>query len=113
MAKGKKTGGRKPGSRNKATAEIRDIIQRNVDFDVLTSKMMELVEGVTVRGSREDGTVYEIDKEPSVPAAKLLLEYGYGKPKEVIELDAGANTTEIVKMFATLVSAAGAGSATP
>ena len=50
--------------------------------------------------------------ESSDPAAKILFEYGYGKPKEVIELDAGANTTEIVKIFAEMVSAAGSGSAT-
>lgn len=115
MAKGGKRNGagRKAGIPNKSTLEIKEIFAQEVDFRVVARKMFELAKGVAVKETGPDGQTEIYTKEPNVPAAKLLLEYGHGKPKEVIELDAGANTAEIVKMFATVVSSSGSGSATP
>jgi len=109
MAKRKKTGGgSRKGKPNKSTQEIREIIQSTVDFAVLTDKMFQLVKGVEVSG--DDGTVYS--QAPNVNAAKLLLEYGYGKPKEVVDLNVGINTAEICKQFAEMVRDSGSGEAT-
>ena len=111
MKKRQKTGGRKKGKPNKVTQEIREIVQSSVDFTVLVNKMFELVKGLEVVGDdKNEDTTYI--QPPNVNAAKLLLEYGFGKPKEVIELDAGENATEIVKIFSEMVSNAGTGSAT-
>jgi hypothetical protein len=92
--KGKPRGGSRKGKPNKSTKEIREIISSCVDFP-------RLVKSLEKRAI-----------ESSDQAAKILFEYGYGKPKEVIEVDAGTNTTEIVKIFAEMVSNSGAGSAT-
>jgi hypothetical protein len=112
MAKGKKTGGRKAGTPNKSTLEIKGIIDSEVDFSVVVSKMYELVKGVEVQGTNRDGTTYAIDLQPNPSAARILLEYRFGKPREVIELDTGANAAEVVKMFGEMVFSARAGQAT-
>lgn len=87
--KGAKKGeSRRKGIPNKSTQEIKEILSKEVDFAVVARKMFELVKGVMVEKKNEkDGTVYYEDKEPNVAAAKLLLEYGYGKPKEQIDVN--------------------------
>jgi hypothetical protein len=112
MAKGKKTGGRKKGNPNKSTLEIKKIVQSSADFKKLTKGMYEFAMGVQVQKSMPDGTKAIYDEPPNVPAAKLLFEYGFGKPKEVVELDLSQNTGEIVRHFAEIISNSGAGNAT-
>jgi hypothetical protein len=113
MARGKKTGGgSRKGKQNKSTLEIKKIVQSSADFKKLTKRMYEFAMGVQVQKSMPDGSKAIYDELPNVPAAKLLFEYGFGKPKEVVELELGSNSAEIVSGFAKMVQASGAGSAT-
>jgi len=57
----KKLGGRKPGTPNKAAEEVRLLIEENADMPKVIKKLAVLA----VRGN--------------VPAARLLMEYRYGK----------------------------------
>lgn len=94
-SKGAKKGEkRRAGKPNKSTKEIKDILHQEVDFSIVAQKMFELVKGVEIQKTNEkDGSVYYEDKEPNVSAAKLLLEYGFGKPKEQIEVSSPAGKT--------------------
>lgn len=95
MAKGKKTGGgSRKGKPNKSTIEIKEIVQSSVDF-------VALVKELEKRAKRSNDS-----------AAKLLLEYGFGKPREVLELDTSTNATEVIKMFGEMVRDSGTGEAT-
>jgi hypothetical protein len=66
-------GGRKPGSVNKTTREIREFAQRMLEDP-------EYVAALKIRLKR--GTAGAI--EP------LLYHYGYGKPKDTLEIEGGA-----------------------
>lgn len=71
---GKREGaGRPKGLRNKRTEKVKEIIDRVVDFDVVFKKMYELATG----------------PKPDAYAAKLLLEYGFGKPNQSIDITSG------------------------
>ncbi len=82
--KGKKTGGRKPGSKNKETLQLKEILDSTVDFSVVAQKLYELTQGVTVQKETQDGPrIYE--EKPDAYAARTLIEFRYGKPKQQIE----------------------------
>lgn len=61
--------GRPKGAANKATREIKEILQENVDYVRLVRRLQQKA----MRGS-------EI-------AARILLEFGYGKPRQENELN--------------------------
>ena len=68
MANGRKTGGRRAGTPNKATLEIRDAARRLLEEPVyLRSVRARLLEG----------------KAPQLEV--LLHHYAYGKPKDIVE----------------------------
>ena len=68
MASGRKTGGRRAGTPNKATREIRDAARRLLEEPAyLRSVRARLVEG----------------KAPQLEV--LLHHYAYGKPKDIVE----------------------------
>ena len=95
MSTRKKYAGRQKGTPNKVTAAIRQIVQRNVDFD-------KLIEALFKRARRKYGDA----------AAKLLLEYGWGKAREM-NGQSGTDYTQVAREFAKMVQAAGTGFATP
>lgn len=89
MAKGKKTGGKKVGSRNKSTKEIKELIDvvaqkrhKTQGLSPVIDALFESAEGVTVQDTNEKGEVNVYTKEPNVLAIKTILEYRFGKPKE-------------------------------
>ena len=68
MANGRKTGGRRAGTPNKATLEIRDAARRLLEEPAyLRSVRARLLEG----------------KAPQLEV--LLHHYAYGKPKDIVE----------------------------
>ena len=70
MAKGKKTGGgSRKGIRNKSTLQVKELLDSESDFKAIITKLNELA----LKGD--------------VSAAKLLMEYRFGKPSQHIELD--------------------------
>lgn len=90
-AKGsKKTGGRVKGTPNKAKLEIREIIDNSgIDFSVVVLKLFELVKGVTVAMKTPDGIPVIYEKAPDPSAAKILLEYRFGRPQQSVDLTSG------------------------
>lgn len=90
---GKREGaGRKAGIPNKSTQEIREILDESVDFVQVVSRLFELSQGVAVQETtfEEGKVVYE--KEPNTNAAKILLEYRFGKPKQQVDLQVTEST---------------------
>ena len=66
MAKGRKTGGRQPGSQNKATAEIKSMA-RQYTAEALAALVRALD-----------------DPDKYVAAAIAILDRGYGKPAQTV-----------------------------
>jgi hypothetical protein len=70
MALGRKTGGRKPGTPNKATAEIRDAAQR------YTAEALETLRDIMRAGTSE---------QARISAANSILDRGWGKPTQILD----------------------------
>jgi hypothetical protein len=80
FAKGKaKTGGRKAGTPNKATAEIKDVARSLLEDPVYQAKLKRRL---------RDGKAPQIEQ--------LLYHYAYGKPKERFEVSKGPTLEELV-----------------
>ena len=80
FAKGKaKTGGRKAGTPNKATAEIKDVARSLLEDPVYQAKLKQRL---------RDGKAPQIEQ--------LLYHYAYGKPKERFEVSKGTTLEELV-----------------
>lgn len=88
---GEHRGGRVKGVPNKVTQDIRALIQSRVDFP-------ELIDALKERAAKN-----------SEQAAKLLFEYGYGKPSETVNVNASISQTEIARAAAEVLYAAGSG----
>jgi hypothetical protein len=69
MAKGKKTGGRKPGSTNKLSAEIKALAQKHGP---------EMIEGLLAMARDE-----EAPHASRIAAQKEVLDRGFGRPAQV------------------------------
>lgn len=69
-----KTGGRKPGARNKITADVKEAAQAftNDAIETLASIMRETDQPAAAR----------------VAAANALLDRGHGKPKQTLDVEA-------------------------
>ncbi len=87
----KKTGGRKKGVSNKATLEIKTIIDNHVNFSEVVLKLLELVNGVNVQEQKGMEMIY-YSKPPDPAAAKILLEYRFGKPSQSIDMNLSGDT---------------------
>jgi hypothetical protein len=70
MAIGRKTGGRKVGTPNKATAEIRAAAQR------YTAEALGVLRDVMRKGASE---------QARVAAANSILDRGWGKPSQILD----------------------------
>lgn len=71
MALGKKTGGRKAGTPNKATADIKALAQKHSD------QMFAELLRIATKSDRD---------ETRVRAIELVLAYGHGRPSQSHEL---------------------------
>ncbi len=81
----RKGAGRKKGGKNQRTLEVITLLDQCVDFKELIYKLVELVEGIDVEESiGKEKIIYT--KPPDSYAAKLLLEYRFGKPKQSNEI---------------------------
>lgn len=78
-------GASRKGRPNKSTQDIKKLIRQRVDFEVVIDKLMELVNGVTVQRNTRDG-VRTYEEKPDSFAARILLEYGFGKPVQTTEV---------------------------
>lgn len=83
MAKGIKTGGRKAGTPNKATASIKEIARQHTDAAIMTL--------VSVLAGGEG-----IPAAAQVAAAKELLDRGYGKASTVLTGDEDGGAVQVV-----------------
>lgn len=83
---GKREGaGRKHGVRNKSTMQVKDLLDKCVDFEVVVGKLYELAQGVEVEKYVKDENVVYSEK-PDAFAAKVLLEYRFGKPQQSVDI---------------------------
>lgn len=93
---GKRQGaGRKPGSVNKSKDEIKELLDKHVNFGEIIGKLVELANGVKVQRMTADG-IQIYDEKPDSTAAKILLEYRYGKPIQQV-----AHSGEITEVIIT------------
>lgn len=94
MAKGVKTGGRKAGTPNKATASIKDIAREYTDAAIRTL--------VSVMAGGEG-----VPAAAQVSAAKELLDRGYGKATQPVSGDPdGAPIQVVTKVERTIIDPA-------
>jgi len=61
-----------PGGRSKEDAELKRVIQENLPPAALFKKLMDFVEFADDHGTK-------------LKALQILIEYGYGKPKQQVE----------------------------
>lgn len=82
---GKRDGaGRKRGSRNATSMEIRQILDEVTDWAEKARKLNELADGILVQeGEGEKSRVYS--KPPDVIALKTLFEFRFGKAPQQIQ----------------------------
>ncbi len=79
--KGEKTGGRRKGSRNKATAEVKAAFQLHGD---------ELVDALLALTKSDDERV-------RLPAILACLDRGWGRPAQGVEIGVEVAITEITR----------------
>jgi hypothetical protein len=76
-------GGSRKGIPNKSTSDVRAVIDRvakkHGGMDFVFKQLFELVKGVSVNVTDKKGEEHVYDKPPDPLAAKILLEYRYGK----------------------------------
>jgi hypothetical protein len=88
-----KTGGRKKGSLNKTRDEARELIDkvlRSKNFGgtkFIFEKLAELGNGVEC-AEVKDGETRVYSKEPNALALKTLAEYRFGKPAQILDVNA-------------------------
>jgi len=73
-----KRGGSRKGKPNKSTQDIKKLLDERVDFGIVIDKLMELVNGVQVQ-KVNGGQIRIYTDKPDSFAAKILLEYRFGK----------------------------------
>jgi hypothetical protein len=71
---------------NKSNRKIKEILDAHVNWDEIVEKLVELIRGVEVQKFDKKGKPVIYLEKPDVFAAKLLLEYRYGKPSQQIDL---------------------------
>lgn len=76
MAQGKKTGGRKAGTPNKANAPIAEVL----------TKLGTDAGGVDLHAKRLHQLTLSDDEHVSIKALNVVLAYRYGKPTEHLQL---------------------------
>ena len=82
-----KTGGRKPGVRNKITADVKEAAQ------AFTADAIETLASI-MRASESDAA--------RVAAANAILDRGHGKPKQSVDVDANVKAA-VTQIRRTLV----------
>jgi hypothetical protein len=95
--KGRKTGGRKPGTPNKSKEEVRFLIDRvakkHGGMATVVARLFELVEGVEVEKTDKKGETAIYSQPPDAFAAKILMEYRFGKPASTLVIDPQSSFT--------------------
>lgn len=87
MKGGKRDGaGRKAGTKNKSTLEIKELLDSHIDFEIVVTRLFELVNGVTMQETRANGDEVVYTRAPDSNAAKILLEFRFGKAKQQMDV---------------------------
>ena len=83
-----RSGGRKPGTLNHETREIRELFKSTVDWERICLSLEERANG----------------PKGSDSAARTLLEYGFGRPKEMADGN-GVSEAELVSAIKGIAAA--------
>jgi len=81
MAKGRKTGGRRKGTPNKATLEVKEVCGRLIDDPVYQQRLSRRLRAGTL--------------SPAVEC--MLWHYAKGKPREEVRIDSSVHWDERVR----------------
>ena len=99
----RKRGGSRKGKPNKSTAEVKHLIdlaaKEHGGMQFVFEKLFELVAGVTIQTVDKKGEEHVYDKPPDAFAAKILLEYRYGKAPQPITGPEGESLLEAIKVL--------------
>lgn len=96
---GEKTGGRVAGSLNILTKDVRSLIDSEMDMSDVIRKLLELVMGVTVQELDSKGNPFIYTCKPDAYAAKILLEYRYGKPAQSLNISTDQKRTPMFMIY--------------
>lgn len=100
MKGGKREGaGRKTGVPNKSNLEIKQLLDSEIDFVTVVKRLMELVEGVTIQETRANGDEVVYTRPPDSAAAKILLEYRFGKPNQQVDITSDGKEIKLPTWF--------------
>lgn len=84
--------GKPVGAKNKATAELRDILDSVVDWNVAAGKLWSLGQGILIQEKKADGSVEVYEKPPNEYALKTLFEFRFGKAKQSVDVTSNGQT---------------------
>jgi hypothetical protein len=103
MAKGIKTGGRQKGKLNKSTIDVKAMIdavgKKHGGLKVVIGKLYEMAIGIEVQDKTPLGITTVYSEPPNVNAAKILMEYRFGKPQQTVDLKSDGITAILFKPF--------------
>ena len=74
---------RPKGATNIASRAVKDLIDECVDMKEVISKLIELSNGIKLYDPK---TQKEYTDKPDTQAAKILMEYRYGKPHQSVDV---------------------------
>ena len=84
--------GRPRGARNKSTGDVKDLIDKvGEDFggmEMVVGRLFDLARGVLVEQADKNEGRSVFSKPPDTLAARILMEYRFGKPTQRIQDDA-------------------------
>lgn len=105
---GEHRGGRKKGVPNRATREIKAVIEATIPLVERIELLADLARGVTVQETKKNGKTTIYTKPPDREALEVLEAYATGRPKQYVDVTSDGNEikqrTYVVPAFNSIVN---------